>query len=300
LLVFLPLSFEMIVQSLTTLERLMAFNFHPNLLGLQLAGFLCVIVWKFMTGGWMVKLFSGLLGLACMVVIFLTSSRGAIVGVAAGFAFTGVASIGAATKRQRKRMLWISALAVALLTVSFGFIYSFDSTKDAFDGLDQLLALSSAERGLDSGMTGRVDLWHQILRVFSDGTWLFGHGVRSSDVAFVDPSIDNSYLVILYDMGIVPLILIVWRFVIILRNVTRACFHDRNAQARRLYIACGMFLVVLLVTAIVERSLFAVGNPFSLLAFLFFAAPAQFWKGQQETSPDLQSASLGNRLAHNT
>jgi len=301
LLVFLPLSFEMIMQSLTTLERLMVFNFHPNLLGLQLAGFLCVLVWKFMTGSWQRKVFLVLVGIACTVVIFLTSSRGAIVGIAAGFVFLTVAAIGRAAESQRKRILWITASVVALLAVTLAFAYNFESTKVVFDGADQILALSSSERGLDSGMTGRVDLWHQVLRVFGDGSWLFGHGVRSSDTAYVDPSIDNSYLVILYDMGLVPLILIVWRFFSILRNVTWCCFHTADPELNRLYMACGMFLVVLLVTAIVERSLFAVGNPFSLLAFLFFAAPAQFWPIQRETSRfDPQPASpMGSRLAPN-
>jgi hypothetical protein len=123
-------------------------------------------------------------------------------------------------------------------------------------------------------MTGRVDVWKEVLRVVKDGSWLFGHGVRSSDSVWShDPQIDSSYLVILYDMGVVPLILITWRFVSMLRRTVRNSFRAIDDDQRKLHLVCSMFLVVLLATSIVERSLFAVGNPFSLLAFLFFATP---------------------------
>ena len=166
-------------------------------------------------------------------------------------------------------------MVVTLLAAFFVLVSNMDSTRDAYAVLDQVLSLSTPDRGLDSGMSGRVDMWHEALRVFSDGTWLLGHGVRSSDAAYTYPMIDNSYLVILYDMGVVPLILIAWRFVSILLRVARNAFRAADKDFRGLYIACGMFLVVLLVTSIVERSLFAVGNPFSLLAFLFFATPTR-------------------------
>ena len=83
ILIFLPLSFETLMQSITTFSRLIPLNFHPNLLALQLSGYLCVLIWKFISGGWPTKTLCGLAGLVCIAGILLASSRGAIVGVAA-------------------------------------------------------------------------------------------------------------------------------------------------------------------------------------------------------------------------
>jgi O-antigen ligase len=254
-----------------------------------------------MTGRWYLKVLSGLVGFACIIGIVLASSRGALLGVAAGCVFVASSVIARATKQQLKRTIQISLLVVAFLATVFMLVGSIESTRTAYAVFDQVLSLSTPDRGLDSGMSGRVDMWQEALRVFSDGTWLLGHGVRSSDAAYTYPMIDNSYLVILYDMGFVPLILITLRFVTILRRVARNCFRATDKDVRGLYTMCGMFFVVLLVTAIVERSLFAVGNPFSLLAFLFFAAPTQFWDmNSDKNMGHIQPPQLiRNRLAPN-
>ena len=274
LLIFLPLTFEMLIQSAMTFERFWPFNFHPNLLALQLAAYLCVMVWKLMTGGWFLKVLSGSLGIVCFVVMFLTSSRGAILGVVAGGTLVVGATLHNAVKQDRKRTLKKGALVFAVLAILFIVALNLESTQESYAAAVQMLALSNPNRGLDSGMTGRVDVWKEVLRVVKDGSWLFGHGVRSSDSVWShDPQIDSSYLVILYDMGVVPLILITWRFVSMLRRTVRNSFRAIDDDQRKLHLVCSMFLVVLLATSIVERSLFAVGNPFSLLAFLFFATP---------------------------
>jgi len=271
MVIFVPLNFATLIQSAMTVERLWAFNFHPNGLALQLAAYLCVMVWKFSTGGWLTKALCSILGLVSIIVIFLTSSRGTIVALLVGSGFVISVVFIRAVKQDRKRTLWLSGLLLAVLTALFVFANHRQSTQDAYEAVDQMLALSTPDRGLGSGMTGRVDVWQQVLRAISDGSWLFGHGVRSSDL-FFDPMIDNSYLVILYDMGIVPLILITWRFASLLCLATRSCLKAVRDD-EKLWLACGTFLVVLLVTSIVDRSLFAVGNPFSLLAFLFFTIP---------------------------
>jgi len=272
--IFVPLSFEVLVQSATTLKRLDAFNFHPGGLALQLAAYLCVMVWKFSTGGWFSKALCSTLGFVSIVIIFIASSRGTIVGLLGGCAFLISIVFIKALKQDRKRTLRLSGLLLALLTALCLLVNHLQWTQDAYEAVDQILSLSTPDRGLNSGMTGRVDVWHEVLRIVGDGSWVIGHGVRSSDAVLwpFSRSIDNSYLVILYDMGIVPLILITWRFVSLLRRATQSCLRAAHDD-EKLWLACGMFLVLLLVSSIIDRSLFAVGNPFSLLAFLFFTAP---------------------------
>ncbi|HLV88241.1 MAG TPA: O-antigen ligase family protein [Candidatus Sulfotelmatobacter sp.] len=297
LTIFVPLGFGALVQSATNLQRLMAFNFHPNGLAMQLSAYLCVMVWKFMTGGWATKALSLLLGLVSLFIVFLTSSRGTLVALACGGLFFIAMVFATSGKERRKKIVRLSGVAFVILLICTALIYKADSTKDTYDAMDQMLALSSHDRGLDSGMTGRVDVWHEVVRAVSDGSWLFGHGIRSSDVVWsYDPKIDNSYLVILYDMGIVPLILITWRFVRMLQRSTSNCLSTSGKDEKRLWLICGIFLVVVLVTSIVERSLFAVGNPFSLLAFLLFAAPDRSW-GPDPVSPRVPGRSMQPRWA---
>jgi hypothetical protein len=51
--------------------------------------------------------------------------------------------------------------------------------------------------------------------------------------------------------------------------------QSTNKVQQRFYLACGLLLVVFLVNDIVARYLFSVGNPYSLVALLFFATPTR-------------------------
>ena len=270
--IFVSLSFASLLQSMVTLERFFAFGFHPNLLAFVLAGYFCVMVWKFMTGDWRVKVLTGLLASLCLVIIFLASSRGSIVGIIAGSLFiAGIATVRA--KRERRIMfLRLSFLAAALLLGVVIFVAHFRWTKDVYEYVDQVLQLSQDYRGLDTGFTGRWDKWVAVIRTFDDGTFLLGRGIRSSD--FTEMSIDNGYLVILYELGLIQLVLIAWRFFYILRTFLKGYFGAITIMRRHFYLCWILVLVVFLVNNIVARFLFAVGNPYSLLAFLLFATPA--------------------------
>ena len=95
------------------LERLDTFNFHPNGLALQLAAYLCVMVWKFSTGGWLSKAICSILGIVSVIVVFLASSRGAIVAILAGCGFLISIVFCKAVKRDRRRTLRLSAVFLA-------------------------------------------------------------------------------------------------------------------------------------------------------------------------------------------
>ncbi len=271
---FVPLSFADLMQSVSTLTRLWAFSFHPNLLAWVLAGYFCVAVWKLMTGNWHVNILAGVLGIVCVLIIVFASSRGALVGVLAGCVFAGGMAAARAWKTQHRNFLRVGLLMAALVLGFVFIIQDLEWAKDAYAVMDQVLSLSTPDRGIDSGMTGRTDTWRETVRALSDGSWFYGHGLRSSDSLY--PMIDNSYLVILYDLGLLSLVLIAWRFLTILREFFRGYFRATGQKQRGFYLACSLLMAVLLITNLVERSLFAVGNPFSLLAFCLFAAPIEF------------------------
>jgi O-antigen ligase len=271
---FIPLTFTILMQSAMTFARFFAFSFHPNLLAWDLAGYFCVAVWKLMTGDWRIKILAGVLGVLCVGTIFLASSRGAIVGVLAGSVLAGAMAVARAWKEQWKRLLRMGILGGGLVVGFVVITHNLEWTRDIYAVVDQVLSLSTPDRGIDSGMTGRIDTWKKTIRTISDGSWSFGRGIRSSDSIY--PMIDNSYLVILYELGVLPLIMITWRFLALLRAFFKGYLYATGQNQRRCCLACNLLMAVLLVTNLAERSLFAVGNPFSLLAFFLFAAPTSF------------------------
>ena len=273
--IFGPLSFAGFMQSVATLERFSPFSFQPNLLGFLLAGYFCVMVWKFMTGSWRMKILTGLVGLVYLIVIFFASSRAAIVAIAAGGVFILVMEFLRATGQQRRKFVRLGLFVTVVLLVGLVvFIQNSERAYNAFNFFDQVLQLTNDYRGVGTGFSGRLDRWQQVMRMFSDGTFLIGKGIRYSDQSESE-AIDNSYLVIPYEVGLVPLILIVWRYFSILRRFLRVSFRTEDQGERRFSLAVGLLLVVLLVSNLAERYLFGVGNPYSLFAFLLFAAPTR-------------------------
>jgi hypothetical protein len=268
---FLPLSFATLIQTIQTLDRFGYETLQTNLLAFLLTGYLCVAVWKFLTGGWRMKILTGTVSLSCAVMIFFTSSRGALMGGLIGCCFgAGMVFL----RADRERRIWLArrtAVAAAVLVVALLLFDKFTQAKDAYDFVDQALAISSPDRGVDSGFTGRFDTWKRTMGPFSGGNWVLGRGMRSSDSIY--PMIDNSYLVILYDLGLFPLVLITWRFLSILWRYSKSYLRATEESQRKFRLVCCLLMIMLLAINIVERFLFGVGNPYSLLALLFFAAP---------------------------
>lgn len=268
---FTLLAFGSLMQSIQTLERFSPFSFHPNLLAFLLAGYFCVMVWKFVTGSWRMKILAGLFGSLCLVITFFTSSRGSIVGILAGCGLVAGMAVVRARRERQIRLLQPGLLAVALVLGIIVLAWNLQWTKDVYEYTDQVLQLSQDYRGLDTGFTGRWDRWMVIMGVFTDGTFLVGRGIRTTD----QTPIDNSYLVILYEIGLVPLVLIMWRFFSISRRYFRNYFRSADQQERDFYLACCLFVAVFLVNNIVARFLFSVGNPYSLAVLLLFATPTR-------------------------
>jgi O-Antigen ligase len=283
LAIFLPSSYFALLDSVRSLIRFAPYNFHPNLLAWIMSGYFCVMIWKLMTGSWRMKIVAGVGIVVCLANILFASSRGAIVGLLLGCGVIGGMAIFRPGREGRSKRLWITAMVAVLLIAAVLYMQNRTELADAYDFVDQALALSNPDRGIDSGFTGRWDKWASIIHTLGDGTFLLGHGVRASDT--MEIMIDNSYLVILYDLGLLPLVLIMYRFMNILYVSFRGYFAAVDSEEKHLRLTYTLLIVVVLVINFAERSLFAVGNPFSLLTFLILAAPAWQIKSLGFVSP---------------
>jgi O-antigen ligase len=269
--VFLPLVFTSLLESIRTLSRFTAFSFHPNLLAFVLGGYFCSMVWKFLSGGWAIKLIAAPIGIVCLIVIFFASSRGSILGIIGGLVVVATTWIAHMPRQRRARSLRLTFWAVTLIVTAFIFVQRLQWVEDTYTFMDKVLQLTDAGRGIDSGFTGRVDKWQETVNSLKDGTWLLGHGIRSSDS--MPQLIDNSYIVSLYEIGLIPVALIFVRFVATLRRFVKASFTASDLRQAQLFLACALLMVSFLLNNFVARYLFSVGNPYSFLAILFFAAP---------------------------
>jgi len=261
------------VQAILSLTRFSAFAFEPNVLAFILVGYLCAFAWKFMTGKWHTRILAGIAAFLCLAITFFASSRGSLVALFIGGLFVAGVAFAGASNEAKRRFVRLGLFTLILLIGGFFVARESAWTKSTFAFVDQVLAISSPDRGIDSGFTGRFDKWAEIMHGFSDGTWLTGRGLRSSDSMSLP--IDNSYLVILYELGLFPLILITWRFFRISRGFVRSYFLASGSAHRQMYLACTLLMVAFLTNDIFGRFMFALANPYSLLAFLLFAAPTQ-------------------------
>jgi O-antigen ligase len=269
---FLPISFSALIDAATqSVERFGFLNLQTNLLGFLLTGYFWVMVWKVLADGWRTKVLAGLVGLCCIAMVFFASSRGSLVGSVVGGVFGASMALIRTERNQRKKLAGRMIGVAAVLLIGVFFVQSSSWYKNTYEFFDQILAISEPSRGIGSGFSGRLDSWSKTLRMLSDGSWLTGRGLRSSDSLY--PMIDNGYLVLLYDLGLLPLILITWRFLSIVWKAMKAYFRTADKPQQQLCLSCAVLVVVLLVASVSQRYLFAVGNPYSLLVFILFTTP---------------------------
>ena len=274
--IFVPVSLAGFLEAVSTSARFSPFSFHPNLLGFVFAGYFCAMVWKFMLGDWRTKILSGVLGVICLAVIFFASSRGSILGIVSASAV--VAGIAIARRARDRRLPWPRIAIVAMVLLALGYrVQSSPWVADSYDFVDRVLELSDSYRGVDTGLSGRFDKWRGTMSVFSDGTWLSGHGMRSSDS--IEQGIDNSYLVLLYEVGLIPVLLIGVRFAGVVARFLMAYARSRDHHVGSVELACSLLALAFVVNNTTARYLLSVGNPYSLLALLFFVSPANHRSG---------------------
>jgi len=93
----------------------------------------------------------------------------------------------------------------------------------------------------------------------------------------VDLTIDNGYLTLVYEAGIVVALFVVLKLFWVMFTAFRLYVQSTNREAAALYAALLFTLIVFLTNNVVNRYLFGIGNPFSLLSlFLIVMLRADF------------------------
>jgi O-antigen ligase len=202
-------------------------------------------------------------------IIVLTSSRAAAVAAVAG-----LAAILWLRLRARKRPVLLFAVIGLVALVGATMVYG----DVMYKTLDRFYALSTADRGITSGATGRVAAWKWTWELFLRNPVL-GVGFRAHELLLkTDSSAHNGYLATLAEVGILGFLGILY---LIMRGMRLLWAGSRTLEPgfsrSLLFGLCVGYLLL----AVFERFLINVGNPTSLLFLLSIMQP----KAREESAP---------------
>ena len=207
------------------------------------------------------KIICAIGALACVAIVMAASARAAL--LALGVA--GLVGMSLLTIRHSARFRAILAIGI----VSAGavlFVYSFEV--GAY--LTLILDLESDTRGLDSGGTGRFELWQSgVSLLLSDPiAMLAGSGLRSAGQENIGFYVESSYINLALEVGIIFAVIIVSRIIFLAYKLLGNFPNSAEMGNRRMFI--GLMLVFAATQSIFNRYLLAVGNPYSLVVFFLY------------------------------
>ena len=194
-------------------------------------------------------------------IIVLTSSRAAAVAAVVGL----VMIVGLRLRARRQPVLLLAGLSLFLVigvTIAYG---------DAmYRVLDRFYALSTVDRGISSGASGRVEAWKGTWDLFVHNPML-GVGFRAHEFLLkADSSSHNGYLATLAEVGMLgflAILLLIARGLRLLWAASREPVPGFSQSI--LFGLCVGYLLL----AIFERYLINVGNPTSLLFLVSIMRP---------------------------
>jgi hypothetical protein len=281
---------------------------HPNLVGFILAGYFPVIVWRAMEEKvrWKKRVLVGL-SIANFGLIFITGSRGSLTAVLAAAGALLIRGIGSGWLRKlRIRHLHIILVLFVIPLLVF-FLLQHDRIGRIGSFLNEFLSLSSSQRGLKSGLSGRTGIWEIAFRLLRmHHRWLFGFGYRAGDRMV--GTIDNGYVQLLFESGLIAGLLIFGSMLRVFFLSWHASRLRENNAWTRYYMMLWCLMIVYFLNNISARYLFSFGSPFSMCILCLMAASRQELVGGgihtrviQEVTPPPHAARetlLWNRSAH--
>ena len=245
------------MSSYDVLQRFRPLNMHPNLTGMVYGGAAICLVFK---GLYCDQLKQKILFLStaciCITFILAASARAALVAliiVSIICLYTFIKNL------DKKRFTYLVTGLGCLFLI--GLLYS-DTT---FNFLSEMLEFDSDTRGVDSGATGRTELWALGASTILDDTsrLLFGYGLRSSEASRIGFSLESSYLTLLFEIRIFSTVL----FLFLVYTAIRLAMKISESEGENgigAYYSIAMLLIFLLLQSVFNRYLIAIGNFYSL------------------------------------
>jgi exopolysaccharide production protein ExoQ len=242
------------------LVRYQPLGMHPNLSGLVYGGGALLFFQRYLAvHARLQKAFALAMVVMCLCVLLAASARAGMLALAVA-GLTGITLI-ALRGSRRARLSLVLAAFIGVFVILFKWA-------DIKEYLSLILDLDSPTRGVDSGATGRTDIWRSgFALVFSDAVLMFtGRGIRSALPEIIGFPVESSYINLALEHGVLFGSLIAMAFAI---TAWRALQRGlKPGQPRYQLFMAGLMLVFILAQSIFNRYLIGVGNPYSLWILL--------------------------------
>jgi O-antigen ligase len=248
---------------------------HPNLVAYVLGGFLPVIVWRAMEekNQWR-KRGLILLSAATFLFAFLTGSRGTLAAILIAAAGLLVRCLGAGWLRRLRIHRFYIVLFLVLIPVGAMYLHQHNRIGHFTDFLNDFLSLSTKQRGVKSGFSGRTGIWGIAFHILgTHDRWLFGFGYRAGDRMV--GTIDNGYVQLLFESGLIAGAMIFGSMLRVFFLLWKASRPRENNAWTRYYMMLWCMMIVYFFNNVSTRYLFSFGSPFSLCVLCLMAASRQ-------------------------
>jgi len=184
--------------------------------------------------------------------IFIASSREHILALLAALLVIAVLY---ARDMNKYRMFGVLAVSCIALILAAFLLDPYILNAIGYVKADVLL-LSSPTRGLDSGLTGRTEIWAATTDLWLKHPFL-GVGFRQHEQFLAGAPAHNAYLAMLADTGVAGLIV----YVALLTTSLAASWGIQDPRTRRFVMAV---IVTYIVIGFFDRRTINAGNPFGL------------------------------------
>jgi O-antigen ligase len=235
------------------------FKANPNLLGHMAGCFAVLTFWQAFAEKWKLRAIF-LAAMALLLVICLAaSSRGgcfaAVAAIGVVFAYRAVRS---ANQSVLPRLVAVTLVVTAALVIFF---------PGVLGTLSHLLDLDSRYRGVNSEFSGRFERWNAVLAQF--GTehipYIWGTGLRAAWLSYLIDVIDNGYIVLAAEVGVIGLLCWLGRVLAVALAALRRTAKPAPPVSAYLMMSLVIFF---LAESMVARYLLAIGNSGSVLFLL--------------------------------
>jgi len=242
------------------LVRYQPLGMHPNLAGLVYGGGVLLFIQHYLAvPKTSQKVFAASMAFLCLFVLLAASARASLLALAVS-GLVGMAGI-AIGGSVKARLVLLVALAIGIGVALF-------KLDDILNYFTLILDLESDTRGLDSGATGRTDIWLDgISLVFSDLILMVtGRGLRAALPEIIGFPVESSYINLALEHGVV---LGAFMVIVFYKTAWKAVRQGVSQSQSGDYeiLLFGLMLVFILFQSIFNRYLIAVGNPYSLFVF---------------------------------
>ena len=127
--------------------------------------------------------------------------------------------------------------------------------------------MSSSQRGLKSGLSGRTGIWHIAFRILrAHNRWLFGFGYRAGDRMV--GTIDNGYVQLLFESGLIAGFDDPGKYAPGFLPAMEGFASSGEQRLDALLHDAVVLMIVYFLNNISTRYLFSFGSPFSLCVLL--------------------------------